>query len=1453
MKQTLIILLALVTALITPPAFAVNRVLSLDGDGDYVEVKDSKSLNAINSQVTMEAWIKPTAFPNQWMPIIYKGDKDIPQASGRSYTLWLNRNGSLGIGSKPSGTGEVWLESTSGSIALNTWYHVAGVIDANDGIMKMFINGTEVTRRGFGRTIRSSSLPLRIGWTHEEEPEHSPFAGQIDEVRIWNVARTGKQIVDNMFQPLIGNELGLVAYWRFEGEEETMIDATESGNDGQLVGDATRVVSELPTRAELYQSYLSSLKLELSVRRLKPNELSDVLSITVHRVPKSSIWTAPQITVQVEIKDEAEKLLKTLKCRTEETVEWAVPKQAQGEVTLLAKHTDASGKIQQAEFTCQAHSTIPVTKKIGHFQNYDVIDGLGGSVIYSILQDRNGFLWFGLREGGVSRYDGRTFRTFTSEDGLPAGSVCCICEDSAGNLWFGTNELDTLKGAGVCKYDGVTFRTYTTADGLADNTVTAIYEDGQGHLWFGTMNGVSEFDGKTFRNYTPEDGFPSDPSVLERLGDKRLVLVEAITQDQDGNFWFGHGTRRAGIGYGATRYDGESYQTFTSRDGLVSDGVTAIVSDKQGNLWFGVTGNIGGVSRYDGKSFVSFTTEDGLCGKWILDVYQTKSGDLWIATGNDGVSRYRNGSFESFSAEDGLALDSVQCITEDREGNLWFGTGGGGASRYDDSITNIAVGIGGTKPIMDRRGNLWFNASGRPCRYDGENIRTFDVADGVKFDRIRGLCKRRNGNIWISGWKCLVRYDGEQCQTFTTKDGVPGVWLEKICEDSKGLLWMGVQGVGLCTYDGNRFVQVAEEQEIEEEEIVAPSRYIEPIIEDSRGNIWFRTLGHGVYRYDGEKFTLFTIESHPPGISIYDIMEDRSGNIWIGGERGLCLYDGKEFQMFTTKDGLVENIVSRIFEDREGSLWFCTFTGGVHKFDGKNFQLFTTDDGLQKNLAAGVLEDEAGNMIFATERGIAIYSPPKEKIPPPVLVTEVVADKLYTTPTELTIPSTASYLSFAYYGISFKTSRMRYNYILEGYDTDWQATWDEQVSYENLKPGDYTFKVIAINRDLVYSETPATVRLTIALPWYLNGWIMFPSGGTLLAMLFVAFYFGKRLQTQRAIAQQFNPYIAGRVVGSDLFYGRSDLITDIERTLANNCFLLYGERRIGKTSLQHQLRERLQNADDPMYRFIPAYIDLQGVAEEDFFRTVAAGIVEHAASLFKGTREALALRLNEERNRYTYRDLTRDLRTIINHLKEGETRIIKLVLLMDEVDTLNSYSLRTNLNLRGLFMGPFKENLVLVMSGLYLKTDWSDEGAGSPPFNFLSREIPLEPLNEEDARKLITEPVRGFYSYEPKSVDLIIELSELRPFTIQACCLRAVNRILQDGRTRITVDDIEAIKNSVLAEVQSIRGERAGTSLPGSLNEALALLSESKSQVEELSSHNAELEAENARLRGEAA
>ncbi|MFQ6044393.1 MAG: LamG-like jellyroll fold domain-containing protein, partial [Candidatus Poribacteria bacterium] len=249
MKQAFIILLTLATTLIIPSAFAANRVLSLDGDGDYVEVVDSESLNAINSQVTMEAWIKPTAFPNNYIAIINKTDKLTSNYDNRSYALFLNRSGFLHLASAPSGKGQMNLNSPSGSIDLNTWYHVTGVINAKNSVMRIFLNGAEVASGAFGKDIHVSSLPLWIGWTHEAG--HGAFAGQIDEVRIWNTARTQEEIRATMHTTLSGKETGLVGYWRFDVGKNITLDSSQSHADGKLYGDAHGVEAELPQPEEV--------------------------------------------------------------------------------------------------------------------------------------------------------------------------------------------------------------------------------------------------------------------------------------------------------------------------------------------------------------------------------------------------------------------------------------------------------------------------------------------------------------------------------------------------------------------------------------------------------------------------------------------------------------------------------------------------------------------------------------------------------------------------------------------------------------------------------------------------------------------------------------------------------------------------------------------------------------------------------------------------------------------------------------------------------------------------------------------------------------------------------------------------------------------------------------------------------------------------------------------------
>jgi tetratricopeptide (TPR) repeat protein len=251
-----------------------GSALILDGNSSFVEIGNSNILNAITQQVTVSVWIKPTDFPNRYMPIIFKGDKRTSNFSHRSYILYLREDGKIQIASSPNGQGQRSFYTSADTIELNRWYHIAGVINAKRNAMQLFINGVEVGKTGFKgeESFYKSQNPLRIGWTYEKaRPTQSPFIGLIDEVRIWNVARTGAEIRADMNTELTGNERGLVAYWKFDEETDGIVpDASLNKHEGRFIGNAklepyTRPIFNSTRPEQLEQAaaaYESALQLE---------------------------------------------------------------------------------------------------------------------------------------------------------------------------------------------------------------------------------------------------------------------------------------------------------------------------------------------------------------------------------------------------------------------------------------------------------------------------------------------------------------------------------------------------------------------------------------------------------------------------------------------------------------------------------------------------------------------------------------------------------------------------------------------------------------------------------------------------------------------------------------------------------------------------------------------------------------------------------------------------------------------------------------------------------------------------------------------------------------------------------------------------------------------------------------------------------------------------------------
>ena len=729
--------------------------------------------------------------------------------------------------------------------------------------------------------------------------------------------------------------------------------------------------------------------------------------------------------------------------------------------------------------------------KDGTWKHYTYLDGLGHNHVRRIYQDREGFLWFGTDTGGVSRYDGEKFVNFTTDDGLAGDSVWTIHQDQDGFLWFGT------LGYGVSRYDGEKFVNFTTDDGLAANVVLTIHQDRDGRLWFGTSDGISQYDGEKFVNFTTDDGLISNYTL-------------AIHQDREGALWFGT------IGGGISRYDGEKFVNFTTTDGLANDIVWAIHQDQSGFLWFGTND---GISRYDNDQFVNFTTTDGLLHNSIEAIHEDRNGFLWFGTNGGGVSRYDGEKFVNFTTTDGLASNHIRDIFQDRKGFFWFSTSGDGISQYDSSgLINFTTADGLVSNDIytiyrDREGSIWFGTDSGISQYDGNKFINFTPDDGLVQNDIISIYQDREGFLWFGTQDGGVsHYDGNQFVNFTTDDGLASNSVWAIHEDREGALWFGTTGGGISRYDGEKFVNFTTDDGLTHNDVIS-------IYQDREGFLWFGIRGAGVSRYDGEKFVNFTTNDRLVSDSVWAIHEDREGALWFGTRgSGVFRYDGDQLVNFTTHDGLAQNDVSSIYAAEEGSLWIGTFSGGVSQYDGTSWVSLDTRDGLISNRVSGICQDSEGRFWFATSDGVTQYNP--NRVPPRVRIVSVQSHKTSAQTESLkTIKdiTTDTRVTIEYSSIDFKTvkEKRQYRVRIKEIDSDWrEPTLSDTFNISFDKPGTYTFEVVAIDRDLNYSA-PASLTLTVVLPWHQNGWILYPLGSAIVILLFLCGILAHRYYHQR--------------------------------------------------------------------------------------------------------------------------------------------------------------------------------------------------------------------------------------------------------------------------------------------------------------------------------------------------
>lgn len=275
------------------------------------------------------------------------------------------------------------------------------------------------------------------------------------------------------------------------------------------------------------------------------------------------------------------------------------------------------------------------------------------------------------------------------------------------------------------------------------------------------------------------------------------------------------------------------------------------------------------------------------------------------------------------------------------------------------------------------------------------------------------------------------------------------------------------------------------------------------------------------------------------------------------------------------------------------------------------------------------------------------------------------------------------------------------------------------------------------------------------------------------------------------------PYIAGPpIVNPQMFFGRQSDFEKIIGLLLGNFVMVIGPRRIGKTSLLHQLTYHLPRLQNPSIRFVPVLVSVEGMPEAEFFHMVMEEIVTIVQeNVSPKTISNLSFDLSNPIN-YSPRAFSRDLHALLRDLQGTTPKPTHLVLLLDEMDTFNRYSLDTQSQLRRIFQRFANTNLSVVVAGVRLQQHWAGE---SSPFYNMFVPIMLTSFPETEAYRLITEPVKGIYNYDNDAVACILEATLGLPHRIQQLCLETINHLLANSksRTEIKVEDVDTVLQTI--------------------------------------------------------
>ena len=768
------------------------------------------------------------------------------------------------------------------------------------------------------------------------------------------------------------------------------------------------------------------------------------------------------------------------------------------------------------------------------FNHYTVNNGISQSSISSILQDAEGYIWFGT-QNGLNKFNGYSFERYypnpLDSTSISHGWVYSIAEDAEGNIWAGTrgglNKFDKKKAAferignnpvkghsifsklvyGVAYHDGHILANtppVLTIYNLKSQEISQYtnmieiekkegsYEKGfpvvtdkHKNVWLATSNGLSKFNlsSKTFRNYFH---IPSDPKSIPDN------YINAIYEDKEGEIWIGTNN-------GFCKYDpaSDNFISFDTR--FRNNSVFSILQDSRGNFWFATFGGGVNVVFFDKEKRKVLNIENysndihdekSLINDVVSALYEDKSHIIWIGTflGMNTLDLKPKKFLLYKKTESHTSIDLldnfIASVYKDEKDVLWIGNWGKGLNLFDQKtgrVTKYAPTLAGNRKIIngyvhvifkDPDNNMWIATRNGIQVLD---LRDSSFVDLNKFFKIEGLPEFRNTRI------------------------------RKLYTDSHNNVWIGSNS-GLYRID----FKTKKVQDFLPNNSGISDNLIYDVLEDKNGKFWIGTVnGLNLYDPSNGSFVHYFNDPHDPySISssmCIDLLQDRDGDLWVGTNTGLnILRNGStQFIRYSKKDGLPDEYIYNMIEDNYGKIWFSTNGGiGVINKKTKEISSYTTENGLQGLEFSGgaYFKSKTGEFFFGGVSGLNSFYPnimPVNDFVPPVVITTFEKSNEDGKQKKIVHNGDVIELSYSDYEIVIEFAALdytnshanQYAYQMKGLSNEWISTGNRNfVTFSKLAPDKYVFSVVGSNNDKIWNRKGASITIIIRPPFWRTWW-----------------------------------------------------------------------------------------------------------------------------------------------------------------------------------------------------------------------------------------------------------------------------------------------------------------------------------------------------------------------------